>query len=313
MIRIDDVLILTPQFTPAEAHILVMASWKAEEQAAPESVRLEGMVVGPLCEYSDTLTSRFELKPTAAHFGRALQPSHLMASARIFEPCFWEPAHPFCYEIQLELHGIDRLLDMRRIVSGIRHLAVARRELLLNGQEVFLNGVRHGPEATIEELEAWHEVECSAFLVVAREDLCARTDRWGPMVLHILPRTKEEARDHVIKLRNHPSVLIWVVPARIDGRELVELLGTIKSHDPSRLIGQLVAVDEPIHSARPVDLFFLPAGHWAISSSKLGKPYAVLGDTAADPDISQFENFTNQTEELRASLGSPPGLVAVIL
>ena len=76
-------------------------------------------------------------------------------------------------------------------------------------------GVRHRPEASVDELEMWHEVQCTALLVAASEDLSTRADRWGPMMLHILPRTKEEAREHVIKLRNHPSVLIWVVPARI--------------------------------------------------------------------------------------------------
>jgi hypothetical protein len=309
MIRITDHLVLTPRLTPTEAHMLVMAWCSAEEGDEPRFHRIEGQVVGPLCEYAETLSVKSPVRPDTPLARR--QP--LRARARILEPCFWEPAHPFCYEMHLELHDEERLLDMRRIVSGIRHLAVARRELLLNGQELFLRGVRHRPDATIEELEAWHEVDCTALLVAASEVLCARTDRWGPMVLHILPRTKEEARVQVIKLRNHPSVLIWVVPPRIDGRDLEELLGTIKAHDPSRLIGQLVAVDEPIHSASPVDMFILPAGHWAIGSAKIDEPYAVLGDMTADPDVSQFENFTNQTEELRESLGSPPGLVGVIL
>jgi hypothetical protein len=135
------------------------------------------------------------------------------------------------------------------------------------------------------------------------------------MVFGVLPRTKDEVSEHVFRLRNHPSVLMWVLPTRISGRDLDEIVGAIKAHDPSRPIGQLVAVDEPIlaKSARPVDLFFLPAGHWAIGSAELGKPYVVLADMEADPDVSQFENFTNQTDELCRSLGSPPGLVGVIL
>jgi hypothetical protein len=315
MIRLDVHLVLTPQLTPVEARMLIVGSWRSDDaDAPPVPLRLEGKVVGPLCEYAETLSNPSRLRPASS----GPIPPHavkLMANARILEPCFWEPSHPFCYDVQVELHGDDGLLDMRRMVAGIRHLAVVAAELLLNGQEVFLRGVRHQAAATVEELELWHEVECSAMLVSATNELCDKTDRWGPIVLHILPRTKEEAREHVVKFRNHPSVLMWVLPSRVGGRDLDEIVSTIKTHDPSRPIGQLVAVDEmiPTAPARPVDLFFLPAGHWGIGSAELTKPYVVLADMEADPDVSQFENFTNQTDELCRSLGSPPGLVGVIL
>jgi hypothetical protein len=310
MIHLEDVVVLSPKITPTEARIAVLASWTSEANTPLSSLQLAGQVTGPLCEYATTLSERVPLQNIGAESGNRVR-----AAAQVLEPCFWEPQHPFCYEIQLELHGNAGLLDMRRIISGIRHLAVAKNELLLNGQDMFLKGVRHQTEATVEELELWHEVECSALMVSASQDLCARTDRYGPMVLHVLPRTKEEVTVHVVRLRNHPSVLIWVLPPRIGGRDLDEIVGAIKANDPSRPIGQFVAIDEPLfaNSSRPVDLFFLPAGHRAIGSANLGKPYAVLADMEADPDVSQFENFTNETEELCRSLGSPPGLVGVIL
>src|SRR5262249_49172790 len=123
------------------------------------ALTLSGEIIGPRCEYSSTLTSR-----TSLHAVAPGPPSQLRASARILEPCLWEPQHPFCYEMKLELHSDSALLDSRRICFGIRHLAVERGSLRLSGQSLFLRGVRHTGATSAAELDAWHSAECSAWL-----------------------------------------------------------------------------------------------------------------------------------------------------
>ena len=313
MIRLDDVLVLTPQITPVEARFLVTASWKCEEQAASGPTRLKGTVVGPLCEYADTLSTRVELKQTAAHVGRDPQPTHLMAAARILEPCFWGPEHPFCYELQLELHGQDRLLDMRRFICGIRHLAVQRTVLLFNGQACFLQGVWHPSVSSITELQAWHELECSAFLTAATPELCDRTDRFGPIVLHLLPPITDEANDQVARLRNHPSVLMWVVPAEITSDYRKGFIKAIRGRDPSRPIGQLVSIDQMAGVASSADVLFLPPGHPEIGNPQAKRPYIIVGRFAGYTSDCTPGNFTERVDAFRQSLGEQPGLVGVIL
>lgn len=237
----------------------------------------------------------------------------MQADAKILEPCFWEPEHPFCYEIQLELRAEDSLLDMRRIICGIRHLTFERTELLLNGQECFLEGVWHSAGSSITELEGWHEQNCRAFLTAASSELCDRTDRWGPMILQILPPVTAEATDQVVRLRNHASLLMWVVPADITRDYLNEFIQAIRGCDRSRPIGQLVAIDQPASAASAADVLFLPASHPEISNPEASKPYIVVGRFAGYTNDCAPGNFMERIEDFRQSVGDHPGLVGVIV
>ena len=313
MIRLEHTLILSPQLSPTEARIVVTASVTEEEEASSDRPRLEGSVIGPLCEYAVTLSSRVALRPWEEPVGLGPKRTRLTATARILEPCFWEPQHPFCYEISLELRSEDRLLDMRRIIAGIRHLAIQAKELFLNGQEFFLDGVRHAETATVAELEAWHEAGCGALLADASSGLCERTDRWGPMVLHLLAPKQTDARDQVLRLRNHPSLLMWVVPPGISAGYSHGFLASIRAQDPSRPIGQLVPVNQPTSVANQVDVLFLSASHAEVGSAQPSKPYVVVADDETGHCYCSNQDFREQAAELREGLGARPGLVGVIL
>lgn len=311
MIRLDEILVLTPQITPTEARMVVMASCKAIEEQQPllHSLRIEGRVIGPTCEYASTLPSRVPIstyRPSKSHY--------LQANVQILEPCFWEPEHPFCYEVQLELHDDQRLLDMQRIIAGIRHLEVDGNELLLNGQPFFVRGVKHFIGTSIAELEAWHKADCGAFLTDASTGLCDRTDRWGPMVLHVLvPQQTGEATSQVMQLRNHPSLLMWVLPPGITGEALDLFVQAIRKLDRSRPIGRLVKWSELARSFTSVDLLLLPIGHPEIGNLGLSKPYIVVGRAPAASPGCAPDTFAERLAELRDSLGSAPGLVGVML
>jgi hypothetical protein len=314
--RLEELQILTPVLTPAKARLVVVASWSDDEDSSPLPW-LSGRVIGPLCEYSQTLTDRFPLEPTIEQAGKSRSP--LLAAADIWEPCFWEPKHPFCYEISLELHLGDRIADMRRVNCGIRHLQVIRNELLLNGQPFFMQGVRHSAGSSIAQLEAWHDAACEAFLTDASNGLCERTDRWGPMVLHYLvPGQVGQAQRQVVQLRNHPSLVMWVLPPGPRDDALYLFSEAIRKLDPSRPIGRMVGMDEFVgvhestHSLGPVDVLFLPYKHPDILKSQPDKPYVIVGGGPEGAGCTP-DSFVQRSAELRDSIGSPPGLVGVML
>jgi len=313
MIRLDDVLVLTPQITPTAARIVVIASYKAAESVPIPPLDLVGQVIGPSCEYATTLSGRVPLPTSSMNHTLKFQ-----AAVQILEPCFWEPQHPFCYEIQLELHKAgkdDRLLDMRRVICGIRHLAVDGLELLLNGQPFFLQGLWHDRANSITELERWHQVGCDGFLADAN-GLCDRTDRWGPFALHVLAPVIEEAKNQVVRLRNHPSLGIWVVPDELTGTYLDSLIKAVSACDRSRPIAQMVSIDLATSRAGPADILLLPASHPEIGSDEIAKPYIAVARSMTDAAAAAAhapDGFSEAVADFRDSLGSPPGLVGVIV
>jgi hypothetical protein len=313
MIRLSDHFVLVPRMTPIEARLQIIASWTAHEPVEPQHLWIEGTVKGPICEYSTTLSGRSRLEPEFVA-ERASPASNLKAHATILDPCYWEPQHPFCYEIDLELRDDERVLDRRHILTGLRHLTVESSELLLNGRPYFLQGVRHPPTASIAELEAWHEANCQAFLVQTTPELCERTDRWGPLILHLLPPMESDARDQVVRLRNHPSLLVWVVPDQLTGEYLATFAKTIRSHDPSRPIGQFIPSDRPLPAEASIDVFLLRASHVTLASEQCLKPYIVLGPLSGRSSAPVgVQNLADAITEFRDRVGLPPGLVGLIL
>jgi hypothetical protein len=310
MIRIDDVLVVTPQITPTEARMVIIASWKAVDPMPPPvpALRIEGKVIGPRCEYAETLITRLPYRSATM-----LQSLNLKATVQILEPCFWEPAHPFCYEVQLELHDEQRLLDMRHIVAGIRHLAIDGSRLELNGQDFFLSGVRHTLANTIEELEAWHHVNCSAWLTTASEGMCDRTDRWGPMLLHLLPTNHAAAAARVVMLRNHASLLMWVVPERTESETHEGLIQLVRRNDHSRLVGQLCTTKDPNRTVSAADVLLLRFDQPEDLPRTRSRPWiALCGDPNAADECTP-EEFTDRFNDWHGRLGSIPGLVGIIL
>src|SRR5262245_18538540 len=106
--RLEEVRLLTPRITPIDAQLVVCASW-SDDDPSPLSPELRGSIVGPMCEYAKTLMDRISLAPM--HRLTNLAPHQVLACARVLEPCFWDPQHPFCYEVSIELHHSDHIVD----------------------------------------------------------------------------------------------------------------------------------------------------------------------------------------------------------
>jgi hypothetical protein len=309
MIRIEDCFVFTPRLTPTEAQLFVVATW-SEADAEPPLPELAGRLIGPNCEYTRTLPDRIPVAPMRRT--DQYPDNQARACARVLEPCFWSPEHPFCYELELELRHGDRVVDMRRITMGLRHLAVTRGELLLNGQTLFVEGVKHFAESSIAELESWHEINCAAFLAEASHKICDRTDRWGPMVFHVLMPRQGEALEQVAQLRTHPSLAMWVLPPGLNGEPLRGFVEAIRQRDPTRPIARLMATNEITDVSEPVEVRLLSIDHPAIRRG-LEMPFMVVGRAPAASPGCTPELFREKIDAMRESVGSPRGLVGVML
>jgi hypothetical protein len=325
MTQLSDLFVLVPKITVIDADVVVMASWTGQGPAPESDWQLEGRVVGPSCEYASTLPSRVTLRPLPS-----AADDRLRATARALEPCLWEPEHPFCYDLDLELR--DRLagrLDSIQITIGIRHLAVDHGKLLLNGHPVFLTGTQYLSLASVHELGAWHELGCNAWLVTASEELCKRTDRWGPIVLHVLAGGRNEMLGEVARLRNHPSLLMWVLPEQLSSADdHEELFRGIRLRDPSRPIG-VFASDEGSAGLHHADLAFVrlrdPAAQhvhpradaeqlaWTGVEGCSDKPWIVVFSDRPVESSAPGDAFPARVHEWRSRLGSLPNLVGIIL
>ena len=148
MNRLDDILVLTPQFSPIEARLTVLTSVRSpDSELLPArekpALRVAGWVNGPLCEYAETLRQRTSLKQESP----STESKAFRSQALILEPCFWEPEHPFCYELAIELYEGSEIRDRRRMLIVIRHLQVRGRQLLFNGKPYFVQGTRRSSPA----------------------------------------------------------------------------------------------------------------------------------------------------------------------
>jgi hypothetical protein len=314
--RLDDVLILVPQIAATSARVVVLATWSGQPPAFCGQVQIGGQARGPHCQYADTLSTRTALRfddksPQAA----AVAPRTLLrASAHLLEPCFWEPAHPFYYDLNLQLRDQEKCWDERQLHVGIRHLQIRNGRLELNGSATFLVGIRHVPCVQAEELKEWHRAGCAAWLSDASGGLCNQTDVWGPMILHRLPPDPRQAIPQVERLRNHPSLLMWVLDSRTTVEDCSSLSQAIRARDPSRLIGQVGSPEQVARAADALDLLLpvisFPA---AAPPGTSGKPIiAVRGQDLAQVASSPDE-FTAAVERYRQSLSSWPELAGAIL
>jgi hypothetical protein len=311
MIRLSDHLVLAPQVSPVEARVVVLCAWTSDAPVTPSNLRLAGRIGGPWCEYAQTLSSwvplRVEPSPPPV-------PQQLRATALIMDPCFWEPQHPFCYEVELELHDESGLVDERRFRWGICHVSTSRGQIWLNNHRVFLHGVRRAAATTAAELQAWRLAECDAWLAQATPELCELTDRWGPMLLAELPDVDTDpsaAWAQVERLRNHPSIGVWVLPESRDVKALrVASLG-IRQRDLSRPIGVIQSASA-MGIAAP-DIRLVRTDSDTLPAPTGGRPCVVLWEGrggAVRPDRAVFRS---RITELRDCLSQHQPIEGVIL
>ena len=198
---------------------------------------LTGTVLGPYCEYSQTLPAKTTLRdlgPGPSLLGEAIVP----------DPCFWTPDEPYYYRVHVQLQQGDRVVAQSERLLGIRPLAVERRNLFFKSKRWVVRGV----VSREEDLAAWHRAPAAMWVEQPNEELCRAASTTGVLLLAAL--SGDDLLVELDRLSRWPAVGIAVLPryARLpESRLLKNLLlaehfGSQEPLDPSPW-AQLVVVD----------------------------------------------------------------------
>lgn len=177
----------------------------------------------------------------------------------------WRPGDPRLYRLEISA-GADRVVDE----IGFRTIEVRGRDILLNGEPIFLAGIsaheeapRRGGRAVGAEdartLLGWVKELGGNFVRLAHyphnEAMVREADRLGVLVWSEIPvywtiswenaETLESARrqlsESIARDRNRASVILWSVANETPVSEprnafLTELVRTVRGLDPTRLV-----------------------------------------------------------------------------
>jgi hypothetical protein len=203
--RILSLNVLTTRFDPLEAEVSISV-----EPAEPvEQLSLRGRLHGPRSPYADTVEIAYSLKALP------VEGDLLRARVVIPEANFWTPKAPFLYEGPVELWRGEACVDRQHVVHGLRHAALSRKGLHVNGQAFQLRGVTLG-ELTDEAIPRLREADINLLVAPVRVgcvDLWIRAERAGFFVLGQLDGLDDEllwySEEHLVQ---RVSTLGWLLP-----------------------------------------------------------------------------------------------------
>jgi beta-glucuronidase len=180
-------------------------------------------------------------------------------------PQLWSPEQPKLYDVHLT-YGGETVTD--RI--GFRHIEAKGREILLNGEPVYLRGISIHEEAPDRPGRAWSERDARITLTWAKELGCnfvrlahyphneamvRMADEMGLMVWSEIPvywtiqfdnravyaKAEQQLEEMITRDRNRAAVVMWSVANETPGSEArLEFLGRLvakaRALDDSRLL-----------------------------------------------------------------------------
>jgi hypothetical protein len=184
------------------------------------------------------------------------------------QPKLWSPEDPFLYDLHFALKSGDRVVDEVKSYFGMRSIGLRRdtRGVIrptLNGNFVFQigaldqgfwpDGIYTAP--TDEALQHDLRFLKSAGFNLVRKHVKIEPDRWyywcdklGLLVWQDMPsgnnntpeareRFEAELQRMVLQLRNHPSIVTWVIFNESWGQfDSERMTRSLKELDPSRLV-----------------------------------------------------------------------------
>jgi hypothetical protein len=166
-------------------------------------LELAGTVRGPFCARATTLPSRVPLA--------ACPPGpSLLATAWVPDPCFWSPALPAWYDVQLQLRRGGQLVQQASWQLGIRQLGVRGRDLFLEGHRWVLRGVDRR-RAIGGMLDEWRDLSAALLLVEFDEQLARDASQSGVMLLVTVDAPPELLESRLRQISRHAAAAIVVL------------------------------------------------------------------------------------------------------
>jgi beta-glucuronidase len=158
----------------------------------------------------------------------------------VAEPRPWSPADPHLYALRVGVERDGAEVDVVERAVGVREVRVEGKQLLLNGEPVFLRGFgkhedfpvlakAHSPAVLVKDFGLMEWIGANSFRTSHypyHPDWLDEADRRGVLVLSEVPAVSlnhakttdqtqaahaEAIRQLVARDRNHPSVIGWVI------------------------------------------------------------------------------------------------------
>jgi len=203
--RILSVEVLTTRFDPLEAEVSV----SVVPEGPGEQLSLRGRLHGPRSPYADTVEIAYSLKPLP------VEGDLLRARMVIPEANFWTPKAPFLYEGPVELWRGEECVDRQHVVHGLRHAALSRKGLHINGQALQLRGLTFA-ELTDETIPRLRAADINLLVTPVTPgcvDLWIRAERAGFFMLGQLDGYDDELLWYSEEyLARRVSAFGWLLP-----------------------------------------------------------------------------------------------------
>jgi hypothetical protein len=247
----------------------------------PPDCVLVGHLVGPVCQYSRTLSATipFAARPSAH---QPYEPSSLIAEAIVPDPCFWSGQMPFLYRAELELRRGENVLAGETRPFGIRPLGVLRRRLVFEGRTWVPRAVQ-SQEVPETPLADWHEADLAMYVTGPSDELCGEASRLGVVLIVELDGDAASLGDQLRRLAKWPAVAVAVLPT---GQRIERSLCRFA---PNLLLAGYSSVGEPALVPDWADLIVcedVSAEELAQRTRALGQPVLALRSAGWRDDLA---------------------------
>jgi hypothetical protein len=189
--------------------------------------QVSGVIRGPYCEFTKTLTADFAFRPTAINDA---------VEALVMEPCYWTPQLPFWYDLRLKMKLQDGTESEENLTAGIKRFYCEGRNLRLESKRIVLRGCKVD-SPTENDWRAARKFETVLVVTDSAEDVCQTARRLGvPLIVDM--RSNQLTADRMIELDWYPAVFLVLVNA--------DQLAEIGSHSPRQIfVAVALSADDP--------------------------------------------------------------------
>ncbi len=191
----DSLDLIVTERTENHARILLAA------RAGSTIGDITGVVRGPYCEFTKTLTADFHFKATATGGG---------VEALVMEPCYWTAQMPFWYDLRLKVKTQGGTEREEILPAGIKRFNCEGRNLRLESKRIVLRGLRFD-SPTENDLRIARNCETALWVTNSGEDVCQMASRLGvPLIIDL--RGNDLAVNNVVRqLAWYPAVFVVLV------------------------------------------------------------------------------------------------------
>ncbi len=262
--------ITTPEISREKASINIRTNI-VNKSELPGNARIETSITDKNGqELASTIRSDLSLEDT----------TEIQQSLTLEDPILWNLDEPHMYTAVQKIYLNDRLVDVKETPFGIRSISFSsERGFLLNGKNIFLNGVNihhdAGSEGAAVSDHTWylrlltlkemgvnalrlsHNPHSPALLNICDTMgilvIAEAFDKWGSRPsFGFTKHWKEYTREFIERDRNHPSVIMWSL-----GNEL----GEANTPGGVKIMQNLASLAHVYEPSRPVTCAIQPPGH----------------------------------------------------